>query len=582
MNFNYSNFKNVQILIALLKKHGIRKIVASPGTSNMPFVASVQQDDFFEIYSCVDERSAAYIACGLSVESGEPVVITCTGATASRNYMSGLTEAYYRKIPILAVTATQDIGRLGQNAPQLIDRRVIPNDIAKYSVHLPVFASKTDEVNYAVLINTAILELTRHGGGPVHINLTIPNGRKKYDVKELPNVDAIRRISMLDTFPSEPSGRIAIYVGAHRVWNARLTTAIETFCEKYNAVVLVDHISNYRGKYAVFSNIVTFQEQPVSSLMQMDYLLHIGDIEGSDFPEFRFTKAWRINPDGEVRSRFGKLEYVFEMEEYVFFEYYNGKKEIKGDDSYLRQWQFAIAQVRGRIPELPLSNVWVAQNTIDRLPDNVVIHFAIQNSLRCWNFFEGKKSLQAYCNTGGFGIDGNVSSLIGASLVHRDKLYYGIIGDLAFFYDMNSLGNRHVGNNLRIVLINNNGGQQFRNHDSSGYQFGQDVNKYMAAAGHHRGENLVRDYAENLGFEYMCAFSQKEYLEQVDRFCIKKLTDKPMLFEVFIKEADETNAMHAITSINKDESIKHKAKSALSSVLGEETVEKLIEIVRGE
>ena len=55
-----------------------------------------------------------------------------------------------------------------------------------------------------------------------------------------------------------------------------------------------------------------------------------------------------------------------------------------------------------------------------------------------------------------------------------------------------------------------------------------------------------------------------------------------MLFEVFIKEADETNAMHAITSINKDESIKHKAKSALSSVLGEETVEKLIEIVRGE
>ena len=82
MNFNYSNFKNVQILIALLKKHGIRKIVASPGTSNMPFVASVQQDGFFEIYSCVDERSAAYIACGLSVESGEPVVIKFTSAKA--------------------------------------------------------------------------------------------------------------------------------------------------------------------------------------------------------------------------------------------------------------------------------------------------------------------------------------------------------------------------------------------------------------------------------------------------------------------------------------------------------------------
>ena len=60
----------------------------------------------------VDERSAAYIACGLSEESGEAVALTCTGATASRNYLSGLTEAYYRKLPILAITSTQHVGRI--------------------------------------------------------------------------------------------------------------------------------------------------------------------------------------------------------------------------------------------------------------------------------------------------------------------------------------------------------------------------------------------------------------------------------------------------------------------------------------
>ena len=74
----YSIERNVQIVIALLKAYNIKKIVASPGSSNIPFVYSAQNDSYFEMYSCVDERSAAYMACGLSAESGEPVVLTCT------------------------------------------------------------------------------------------------------------------------------------------------------------------------------------------------------------------------------------------------------------------------------------------------------------------------------------------------------------------------------------------------------------------------------------------------------------------------------------------------------------------------
>ena len=101
----YSEERNVQIVISLLKSHGIRKVIASPGTTNMHLVGSLQNDSFFEMYSCVDERSAAYMACGMAEESGEPVVLSCTGATASRNYMPGLTEAFYRKLPVLAITS---------------------------------------------------------------------------------------------------------------------------------------------------------------------------------------------------------------------------------------------------------------------------------------------------------------------------------------------------------------------------------------------------------------------------------------------------------------------------------------------
>ena len=102
----YSSEKNVQILVSLLKQNGIRKIIASPGTTNHTFLGSVQNDSFFEIFSSVDERSAAYMACGMVQESEEVVVLSCTGATASRNYMPGLTEAFYNKLPILAITCS--------------------------------------------------------------------------------------------------------------------------------------------------------------------------------------------------------------------------------------------------------------------------------------------------------------------------------------------------------------------------------------------------------------------------------------------------------------------------------------------
>ena len=78
MNTHYTDEVNTQIVISLLKEHKIKKVIASPGTTNIRLVASMQQDDFFEMYSAADERSAAYIACGMAEESGEPVVLTCT------------------------------------------------------------------------------------------------------------------------------------------------------------------------------------------------------------------------------------------------------------------------------------------------------------------------------------------------------------------------------------------------------------------------------------------------------------------------------------------------------------------------
>ena len=192
MKFYSTTEKNALIVISLLKAHGVRYVIASPGTTNNAFIGSIQKDPFFTIYSAVDERSAAYMACGLAAETNEVVVISCTGATASRNYAPGMTEAFYRKLPVLAITSTQQIGRVGHHVAQVIDRSSIPKDTAKLSLNLPVVKDKEDEWDCEIKVNKAILELTRHGGGPVHINLPTTYS-KPFTVKAPINCRVINR-----------------------------------------------------------------------------------------------------------------------------------------------------------------------------------------------------------------------------------------------------------------------------------------------------------------------------------------------------------------------------------------------------
>ncbi|MDY9918630.1 MAG: thiamine pyrophosphate-binding protein [Proteiniphilum sp.] len=575
----YTNEINVQIVISLLKAHGIRKIVASPGTTNMTFVASVQQDPFFQMYSSVDERSAAYIACGLAAESKEPVVLSCTGATASRNYFPGLTEAYYRKLPILALTALQSPSKVGHHIAQVIDRSNPPKDAVKYSVTLPIVKDNDDLWDCEIKVNKAILELKRHGGGPVHINLPTTYSRD-YSVKELPQYRVIQRITPFDGFPEIPAhSKIGIFIGSHLVCSEGLTKSIEEFCNSHDAVVFCDHTSNYHGKNSILFSLAGGQHYFDNEPLKPDILIHIGEITG-DYYTTRIgsNEVWRVNEDGEIRDTFKKLGYVFEMPEQFFFEKYLNKT-ISSDNSYFAACQSYLNGIKNRIPELPFSNIWMASKMAQRIPDGSIIHFGILNSLRSWNFFELPDSVTAFSNVGGFGIDGDVSSMIGASLANKNKLYFGVVGDLAFFYDMNVIGNRHVGNNIRILLINNGKGTEFRQYNHVASQFEDDADEFIAAAGHfgNQSRELVKNYAQNLGFEYFAADNKKDFESAYERFLTPEITEKPMLFEVFTNDFDESKALEMILSI--EESLKGKTKELAKQMLGQKGIKTLKKIM---
>lgn len=570
----YTNERNVQIVIALLKANGIKKVVASPGTTNYTFVASVQYDSWFEVYSSVDERSAAYIACGLAAESGEPVVLTCTGSTASRNYMPGLTEAYYRKLPILAITSHQGTDRLGQLIFQNIDRRNVPNDVAKLSVELPVVKDARDEAFVTMEANKAILELRRNGGGPVHINMFTTYSRD-FSVKELPAVRVMKRVQAWDEMPEMPKGTVCVYVGSHVHFTSQQNEAIDKFCATHDAIVICDHTSGYYGKYRLLPTLA--QLQNVDTLFEtFDLMVHIGEVSAATFAgSVPVKQIWRVSEDGELRDPFKKLTTVFQMSEEYFFKHYSREEGCKHEA--IDKYRAAFGEIYNHIPELPFSNIWTASQLSARLPKGSLFHISASNSRRCWNMFHLPEGVQCTSNVGCCGIDGCTSSMIGSSLASPNRLCYLVTGDLAFFYDLNSLGNRHVGNNIRILLINNAVGAEFKLSIHPCSVFSEEADKYMAAAGHYGAKSpvLVKHFSEDLGFQYLSATNKEEFLEALDVFTNPNITDRPMLLEVFTSHENENEALRLMTSINVDAkaAMKIKLAGAIRLVAGEKGVE---------
>ncbi len=567
MEKHYTVERNTQMLIYLLIKYKIKKVVASPGATNVCLLGSIQNDSHFEIYSAPDERSAAYMAVGLAEESGEPVALSCTGATASRNYVPALTEAFYRHIPVLAITAAQPSIRAGHLVPQFMDRSMQMKDLVKYSLQLPNIATDEEVWAYGLKINEALLELTRNGGGPVHINLTTMYSLD-FSVRELPPVKRLYRHLPKDELPEIKAGRVAVFVGAHSRWSKKLTEAVDAFCERYNAVVFMDRSSNYNGKYGFLYNLVSDQQVYNSPVLNVDLAIDIGNISGA-YGRLNPAVVWRVHPDGVLRDRFHKLTRVFEMDEEVFFNKYVAQKTNKQETEYFQACCAENKMLIEKTPDVPFSNVWTAQQLSSRLPEHSVLHLGILNSLRCWNLVTLKNGIDCYANTGGFGIDGCVSTLLGASLANPQKLYFGVVGDLAFFYDMNSLGNRHVGNNVRLMVVNNGRGTEFRNYWHPAERFGDDADAYMAAAGHYgtKSPDLLKHYAKDLGFEYLSASNKEEFKAAVDEFVTPVINDKSILFEIFTDSKDESDALYLMRHIEK--SAKLAAKQALRNTVSE-------------
>lgn len=540
-------YNTIHYIIALLKAYGIDTIIASPGTQNSYFNYLTQEDSFFNCYSVLDERSAAYVATGLAYESQKPVVITCTGATASRNYLSAMTEAFYRRIPIIALTFIDNNSNCYNMSPQFIDRKVSQNDVKTVDVTLPQIQKPEDSQEVLTLLNCALSE-TMYNNCPVHIDSPSCFAFDE-KVEKLPLVWKTQIYDENFEVKEEEleNKNVAIFIGAHKQFSQKEENVISEFADKFGIPVFCDSTSNYYGKNklltARLTNMIRLKNRP-------DLIIDIGNVSGEYgyFSLFKNAEIWRISKELKFKNRLNKplLKY-FDCSELTFFTKMlnlNLTKQTLYDELK------AISD-KIKIPDLPLCNAFICQQLSKNIEKNSSLYVSILNSLRNSNFFEFDKTVLLNCNVGGFGIDGGLSTIVGQSLSNPDKMHYCLIGDSAFFYDMNILGNRHIKNNIRIILVNNRRGVEFRlKHHVCEQKIGDKADELIASANHNKGG--AKGWAQSCGFKYMKAENKLEFLEQINDFCNCK-SEQPILFEVFTSVEDEQNGLLKMQNYNRNE-----------------------------
>lgn len=538
----YSDKKNILQLTVLLKAHGVTQIVLCPGSRNTPLIQTFVGCKDFTCYSITDERSAAFYALGLALHGGKPTAICCTSGTALLNMHPAVAEAFYQQVPLIIISADRPSAWIGQMDGQTLPQPGVFGQLVKKSVHLPEIVSAEDEWYCNRLINEALLETNHHGKGPVHINISISEPLFRFTSEKLPEkVRVITRYQGLNVYNkdyNELIDRINKY--PKRMMLVGQMTLIYLFEKKTSKAIykhfawLTEHLSNRTIPGLAIKNfdsvIYSLDKEQQKSLVPDLLITYGGHIVSKRlkklFRENPPKEHWHIAADGEVVDTFGCLTTVIEMDPFEFLDKIAHWVESTPLCEFPRMWE----NLSKSIPEpadLPYSGLSAVGGLIKQMPDNSALHLGNSSTIRYAQLFKLPENTEVCCNRGTSGIEGSLSAAIGYAR-QSNKTNFVILGDLSFFYDMNALWNGYIRDNLRILLLNNGGGEIFRS--LPGLEMETETRDFVTAAHHTTAEG----WAKERGFVYIEAHNEEELQTGITELSSTEThRGKPILLEVF-------------------------------------------------
>ena len=540
----YTDKKNILQLAALLEAYGITKVVLCPGSRNVPIAHTLSNHPAFTCYAMTDERSAGYFALGLALNSGKPVAVCCTSGTALLNLHPAVAEAFYQKVPLIVISADRPAAWIGQMDGQTLPQPDVFRTLVKKSVNLPEIHTDEDEWFCNRLINEALLETNHHGKGPVHINVPVSEPLFGFTTAALPGVRVITRYQGLNIYDRDYNDLIdRMNKYRKRMIVVGQMNLIYLFEKRYTKLLykhfawLTEHIGNQTVPGIPVKNFDTalyaMPEEQMNRMAPDLLITYGGHIVSKRLKKFLRQhppkEHWHVSPDGEVTDLYCSLTTVIEMDPFEFLEKIAGLLENHTPESP-RIWEDYCKAVPE--PEFAYSEMAAVGALIKSLPEKSVLHLANSSVVRYAQLYAISPTIEVCCNRGTSGIEGSLSTAVGYAAT-SDKLNFAAIGDLSFFYDMNALWNVNVGSNLRILLLNNGGGEIF--HTLPGLEMSEASHKFITAV----HKTSAKGWAEERGFLYLRAENDGQLAETMQTFTCPETVERPILLEVFTDKDED-------------------------------------------
>jgi 2-succinyl-5-enolpyruvyl-6-hydroxy-3-cyclohexene-1-carboxylate synthase len=497
----------VQLVVDQCKAHGISHWVFSPGSRNAPFAITVDSDPFFKTTVIHDERSAAFFALGMAERLQQPVVLCCTSGSAPTNYLPAITEAFYRNIPLLIVSADRPSAWTDQGDGQTIRQHALFSDFTHSVVHL-----EDGEFNETSLWKfqreTALLFGKLSPFGPAHINvgLSEPLYQTVEKTRSYERVIAMRHnytipVEAIDEVNQLLAGKkVMVLCGQHSP-NPSLLQALGLFSERSNVAVLTENTSNLYHER--FNACIDRSLNKISTENETDYRPEVLITLGGAIVSKRIKSFLRksklhahinVGIENPGIDTFQQLSHSYVCEPASFFQAINSLTNSLATLNFYGKWKQLDYEAKDKMPAFNpgddvLTDFHVYQAIFDLIPEGSVIHMANSSVIRYCQLFDLIKGCTYYANRGTSGIDGSTSTALGFAS-QDERLNVFITGDVSFLYDLNALQLRTIAPNLKIILINNQGGGIFRIID--GARDCEQRSTYLEAV--HQGNGAVSQY----------------------------------------------------------------------------------------
>lgn len=470
MNHKEALTKQVYTFASELYAYGVREVVISPGSRSTPLAIAFEAHPNIKTWIHPDERSAAFFALGLIKGSERPVAILCTSGTAAANYTPAIAESQISRIPLIVLTSDRPHELRSVGAPQAINQVNMFANYINFQFDMPVADGSQEmlnTINYQMQIASQYLYGPHRG--PIHFNLPFREPltpdlemteNLKSEHKILPHYQKNIDIQDIKNILKDKKGLIIVGDMQHQA-----VDQILTYATIHDLPILADPLSQLR-KFNHPNVITTYDLLYRSHLnIDADFIIRVGKpvISKKLNQWLTRTNAFQIlvqnNDKIDVFPTPPHISYEISAND--FFRSLVNEPTVNRKD-WIERWQSIEAQSRKAITQ------YISQATDESAFVNTLIQkltkddaLFVSNSMpiRDVDNLLFDSEVEVYANRGANGIDGVISTALGMAVHKRVTL---LIGDLAFYHDMNGLLMAKLNDiHINVVILNNDGGGIF-------------------------------------------------------------------------------------------------------------------------